>query len=299
MEKLLLEQYRRLAYEAHHNISFDPQRRGDNIINSYSKELSEDLLNLRNAAAPAEDPGLVQSVLDRYQQRYERHFSAWLSSLSNTASAAIVGPSNFPTEMMKKRRTWADNKYDFFREWRTRALKAIEKRMRPPVDELAEARNKLEALRKEQEMMISINKVIRKGDEDMTGQLAALGLNPEEVTKVLTPDVMGDIGFASYRLKNNNAEIRRMQGRVEALAAKKARAASGNAVVEGDGVKLVENYDIDRVQLIYPSEPPAEIKQELHKSRFIWSRKNKAWQRKLTRNGIDAAKHILGKGFKR
>lgn len=79
---------------------------------------------------------------------------------------------------------------------------------------------KLSACRKTQETMKAANAVIRKakGDKDkaMAG-LIEMGLSEQSVAKILTPDYCGRIGFQSFRLSNNNAEIKRLEVRLRKI----------------------------------------------------------------------------------
>lgn len=62
---------------------------------------------------------------------------------------------------------------------------------------------------------------------------------------------------------------------------------------EVDGVKLVFNRTLDRVQLIFPGKPDPEVMAELKGRAFRWSPREGAWQRQLTRNGVWAAEHVF------
>lgn len=62
--------------------------------------------------------------------------------------------------------------------------------------------------------------------------------------------------------------------------------------IEANGLKLVGNKTLDRVQLIFPDRPDAEMRAALKERAFRWSPREGAWQRKFTRNGVIAAHQI-------
>jgi len=82
---------------------------------------------------------------------------------------------------------------------------------------------KIARLKLNQEHYKAINATIRKyskaGRDAQVGALVGLniGLSPETASKLLTPDFCGRIGIASYVLTNNNANIRRLEGRLKQI----------------------------------------------------------------------------------
>ena len=76
-------------------------------------------------------------------------------------------------------------------------------------------KSKLEKLQQAQELMKKANKLIKKFPEHnarLEG-LIELGFSKEKAIDVLNPKY-GSIGFASYSLQNNNAEINRLKKRI-------------------------------------------------------------------------------------
>lgn len=97
--------------------------------------------------------------------------------------------------------------------------------------------------------------------------------------------------FPSYSLSNNSANIRRIADRIEQLkrnATREAKSEDFQGVV-----RYVENVEANRVQLIFPGKPDAEVRGKLKKSGFRWSPSEGAWQRQLNNAGIYWAKEIV------
>ena len=138
-----------------------------------------------------------------------------------------------------------------------------------------------------QEHMKASNKALRKGDDDA---LRALGYSDEGIAAFKAPDFCGRTGFASYELTNNNANIRRMKLRIDQL---RRDATRETKETEGDGYRLVENADENRIQLFFPGKPSAEIRTMLKSRGFRWSRYNGCWQRHLNSAGRYAAQGVI------
>lgn len=96
--------------------------------------------------------------------------------------------------------------------------------------------------------------------------------------------------FAPYELTNNGANIRRMKERLNDLAATEGQEA---AEYEINGVRVVENVEENRLQIVFDCKPPAEVRQRLKANGFRWSRYAGAWQRQLNNGARHAAQRAL------
>ena len=111
--------------------------------------------------------------------------------------------------------------------------------------------------------------------------------------------------FAAYRLQNGNAELRRIQGRIdelkkaqsEAEAAKAnpeaAKAATAAKYPKVEGVEVQENAEEMRVQLRFPGKPDDDTRTLLKSYGFRWSPTQGAWQRQFNGNGTHAARMVM------
>lgn len=294
---MILEHLHELARRAHYGTSFSPEKRGDQLVKDYSAELQEDIDNIRKEAIKhGQDP---DATIERYKERYEQHLTSWLHSKSSCISSMITGPSNFPTRRAEKLNGWEENKYNFFREWRDRCLKAIYKGFRPkitPDTELEKAQKDLADCEELQEFMKKVNAVIRKAKGgNCFEQLLQLGVRERLAVELLTPDWAKRIGFKPYEITNNGANIRRLKARLKELEEKAERRNSDvpETEVEINGVKILENYDADRVQIFFPGKPEREVIQNLKSNGWKWSPSTACWQRKLTTQAIYDAKKII------
>jgi hypothetical protein len=132
---------------------------------------------------------------------------------------------------------------------------------------------KIAALEKKQRFMVSANKALKK---NTPAAYASLGLSAEQIAKLKAPDFCGRMGFPSYALSNNSANIRRLKKRLASVQVK-ANTPTSEQVI--NDVRIVENTEDNRCQLFFPSKPAASVRAYLKSHGFRWSRFNGCWQR--------------------
>lgn len=165
-------------------------------------------------------------------------------------------------------------------------------------DAVVKLKEQLEKLKAEQIVMVAANKLVRKHRANPDAGVAELakvlgGVSEATARKLFKKDFAGRIGFASYQLTNNGANIRRTEARIDQLKAAATR--EHQEVLHNSGVKLVQNVEENRVQLIFPGKPDHQTRTMLKGWGFRWSPMNGAWQRHLNNSGIYAAKQVLEK----
>ena len=94
----------------------------------------------------------------------------------------------------------------------------------------------------------------------------------------------------AWELTNIGANIRRLKLRREPLAKMKATDKSERVV---NGVKVIENPDIARIQLVFEGKPGDDVRAALKYNGFRWAPSEGAWQRNLNANGKYAAEVVL------
>lgn len=171
------------------------------------------------------------------------------------------------------------------------------------IDKLREQLNKAQVV---QNYMREANKIIRKAtkaemsqdSEGFTAFADSLRALPggEKVTdhhaaEMLKPDFAGRIGFASYQLTNNGANIKRIAKRIAHL---ERNADRETTETNYQGVcRVVENTEENRLQFIFEGKPSLETRNALKSSGFRWAPSQGAWQRQLNNNARYATKHVL------
>lgn len=156
-------------------------------------------------------------------------------------------------------------------------------------DALEKIIERIAKLEKLQEFMKSANKCLKKGDKE---SFLKLDYGTEDLWEKLNiPDTFHNRGFASYKLINNNANIRRLKIRRDHL--KKANKQHTEETII-KGVRMIKNLEANRIQLIFDGMPSEEVRRKLSKGySFRWCRTENAWQRHLNNTGIFAAQQFL------
>lgn len=236
----------------------------------------------------------IDRLLETYCRKLAENMNASYSIEARCPSILISGGGNFPVRKKEKQNAARDRNLE---EWNY--IQGLLDKIRsvgtggissddPQAAEKLEA--KLAALEKHQEMMKAANAAIRmkdpaKGD----AKLAELGYTPEDIAKLREPDFCGRIGYPAYALQNNNANIRRIRGRIAEL---KKRTESTPEGWEFDGGRVVVNTTENRLQVIFDGKPDADVRTELKGEGFRWAPSQGAWQRQLTDNAMRAAHRL-------
>jgi hypothetical protein len=92
--------------------------------------------------------------------------------------------------------------------------------------------------------------------------------------------------FDSYELTNNNAEIKRLEGRIQTVTRNQEVGFSGWAF---EGGRAEANTDMNRLQLFFDEKPSESQRANLKANGFKWAPSQDAWQRQLTDNAVYAA----------
>lgn len=251
-----------------------------------------------------------QERIDRYKDRAsksrEKSSSLWgeaqkMGSAIPFGQPILVGhhsersDRNYRDRITKKREKSIESmdKADYYDQ----KAKAAEKNHAISSDDpeaVRKLKEKIAGAEANQELMRTANKVIKKKSpkEEKFNELESIFPSVSELAlrKLLEPDVMGRIGFARFSLSNNSANIRRMKQRLEELE----RRAGQETKEESHGdIKLVENVEENRVQIIFPGKPEPEVRAILKQSGFRWSPRNMAWQRHLNNSGRFSAQNAI------
>ena len=156
-------------------------------------------------------------------------------------------------------------------------------------------REELVKLERLQDTMKKANALVRKNDR---AGLAALGFSESRINQLFTPDFAQRIGFPSYAITNNGANMRRIRKRIAELQRKPTetteRQVSGG-VEPNSTVTVREDATENRVMLIFPGKPSDAIRQTLKGAGFKWSPNRGAWVRFLNNAGRAAAQYVVSK----
>lgn len=236
----------------------------------------------------------IDRLLEIYCRKLAENMNARYSIEARCPSILISGGGNFPVRKKERQNAARDRNLE---EWNY--IQGLLDKIRsvgtggissddPQAVEKLEA--KLAALEKHQELMKAANVAIRMKDPtEGDAKLAELGYTPEDIAKLREPDFCGRIGYPAYLLQNNNANIRRIRGRIEELKKRTENTPEG---WEFDGGRVVVNTTENRLQIIFDGKPDADIRTELKGEGFRWAPSQGTWQRQLTDNAMRAARRL-------
>lgn len=212
-------------------------------------------------------------------------------------SVLISGAGNFPVRKKEKQNVAA---YRNYLEW-NEIQKLLDKIKSiangkgiiksGDTNAVEKLEKKLEELKTLQAKMKAANKALRMKDTKKGNTvLQNMGYSDAEIKKLREPDYLGRAGYPSFMLQNNNANIHRVEGRLEKLKAEKENVTDEK---ENEYFKIVENTGLMRLQLFFDGKPDPEIRDVLKKNGFRWSPRNACWQRQLTDNARWSLKRVI------
>lgn len=292
----MLEKYLQAAINAHHSTSFDPEKRGIQLINDWESVLQGDLKQIEKAD---------EATKAQYIARFEGHFTGWLNAKSRCYSVMITGAGNFNNARHEKMNGWERSAYDKLEDFRSKAIAGILKqidRNRPESEVQAEAWAKIEKnILESASIIVNIDAGIERRYSralfvsSIAGLITRMAQNGqvEHVKKALT--LIRDLNSKYPKpIITERNKIFSLEEKAEAAAeAQEDRGRRETKEQEIKGVAVRWNYGLDRIQLIFPDKPDYNTRTTLKKNGFRWSPREGAWQRQLTRNAEEAAKVVL------
>ena len=294
-----------------HALSHAPERRARMELNALAERLNAFGAHV---AALADAGGNVDAARE-CEQFARRHVAitarAWRMD-GCCMSSFVVGPANFPLARNAKRQRWADAAYSAIRDHMAAAKEATTRRAfphglpggpirasNPDAPELLAA--EIAKRKAHHALMKAANAALRSklatGDDAAMAQAIsdATGLSLAASLRIAAPAQkwMGR-GFAAYQLSGELAEIKRLQGRLEAISANRARGTVESEMETSEGrLRIVENPDAARIQLFFDGKPSEAARAILKGRGFRWAPSEGAWQRHLNNAGRYAAKMAM------
>lgn len=236
-------------------------------------------------------------LAERYSKKMAEYYNKESSIGMMCPSFIISGTGNFPVKK-KERQVAAWQKNHEFYQYVQGILTKIEnilygREIIKSDDERAieKLEEKLEDLKSTQERMKAANKAIRLKDAEAGNDLLReMGYSEEAIKQLREPDFCGRLGYPDYQLSNNNANIHRVEARLNRLKSVKER---GSSEQEYKTFKVVENTEAMRYQVIFDGKPDAETRSLLKSNGFKWAPSQGAWQRQITTNGKYALSRVV------
>lgn len=277
MEQIKITGLYNAAYRAYSGISFSPEKRAEQTVIEHEAQLNEDVSTM------------PESEVERYVSGYNQRLFALMSAKSRCLSVMITGPANFPNRRNEKANQSEHNRSIEFSEWREKALKFIAKKIEEskPQDQkddeqFADLKHQVDNLFKGwlvDRFRSRLETVAKTGNVELIKKtldyFAAQQI--EKKTILATP---------RHGIWKVSELAEKFQASIESVKA-------DSTETEINGVKVVRNFEADRIQLFFDGKPEPEMISKLKHNGFRWSPSNGCWQRQLTQNAIWATNHIL------
>lgn len=275
-----------LAYNAHRNTSFSPEKRAK----SYCDCLDHSLEIFKSIGAS-----------EKSIEKLESLWIDWMHAKSRCLSSMITGPANFPVAKAQKANDSEQKKGQAYYDYFDKVKGAIEKENyykenpteRPinssDVDALDRLKEKVCILEKLQDAMKTCNKIHRKeGKEAAENYIKSTGLREH-----MKSHWREDCAFASFQLTNNNAEIKRLKGRIIEIERAKQQQSKSNQLI--DGIKYTKDTEAMRIFFEFDGKPDSSTRDILKSNGFRWTPSKGHWGRKLTLNAERSASIVSKK----
>ena len=276
---------RELARRSGQHISFDPERWGENMLDSMESGLQSFLEQL------------PEEVRGDYEDRYIEKYKEWLYAMSRCFSQAITGAGGWkPATFRRHEKTNAAEKAALERleNWCEKVIKRCNRQERlTGWAEVERLQDKIDTLTALQERMKAANKIIRSkklADVEKVDELVAIGFTEENAMKLMEPSGWWGAGFAPFQLSNNNARIKDAEERMK----------QHTVMAQAENVEQVypwgtfrKDFSDERYRFIFDGKPTQEIIDLMKHHAFKWSRANMAWQRQITPNSTYTVKYFI------
>ncbi len=235
----------------------------------------------------------IDSLVDTYARKLAENMNSSFSIEARVPSILIAGGSNFPVRKKEKQNAARDRNMEDWNEIQGLLDKIRSTGMGgisaddPQAIQKLEA--KLEKLQAAQDTMKAVNAYYRKHKTlDGCPNLSAERIEAMKA-EMSSQWHIQDKPYPSWALSNNNAEIRRIKGRIAELTRKQETAYAG---WEFDGGTVEMNREDNRLQIFFEEKPDEQTREALKENGFRWSPKAGAWQRQLNDNAIYAADRL-------
>lgn len=269
---------------AYRGTSFVPEKRATDAIVARVLFLNEKLTQWQALCTSPEQVAYLQTAFPEYKVKC---LSMWCQQdrlNSRCMSTMITGGSNFPVRSQEKKRNAVHNHHLKFCEWGERAEKAIRKKIANLMpagqkDEIDYQHNVRDIMR------TPLDNNLCK--QNLAGRLErwAATASQEQIVKVLT-------FLREYQEKHYSKFKFTDRHRVWKICNTQPTVTPPTTETEINGVRIVNNVEIDRVQLFFDSKPNETTRNTMKRSGWCYSPTQGAWQRKLTANGCASANQI-------
>lgn len=264
-----------LARQSKQNMSFSDYKEGSATA-EYNRVVENMAQKINEAKEQVKEDDEKINELNYLLFKFKKDYANWINKHNSNGSShvswMISGRGNYNMNKHSKWETresklWAeyndimaiDSKIDKI-VYSTKIIKSTDS------DALEKLKEKLEQEQKAHDEMVNYNKQARKEKKEV---------------------------YPTYMLSNSNQRIKNIKDRISQLEKlEELKQTKGNTEIEINGIKIIDNLEANRVQMIFPDKPEENIRKILKSNGFRWSPSFGAWQRNRGKLSADKAKSI-------
>lgn len=272
-EKIIINED--LAKRSKENMSFSDYKEGS-ATQSYNNTIENMAQKINEAKEQIKDDSEKQLQLDYLLTKFKKDYANWTNKHNANGSShvswMISGRGNYN---MNKHNKWEAKEGKLWAEYND--IMAIEDKIDKIIyskkiiksddkDALEKLRKKLEQEQKEHDNIVNYNKQARKENKEV---------------------------YSTYVLQNSNQRIKNIKDRISHLEKlEELKTTQGNTEIEINNIKIIDNLEANRVQMIFPNKPNEDIRKILKSNGFRYSYTFGAWQRNRNAESSRKAKSI-------
>jgi hypothetical protein len=282
MRIIIDEQMARWAKESN---SFNDYKEGSTTA-EYLAECEEVEAKINTIDPKYQDQ--IIKLVDRFTTKLGNWINAYNKNQASYPSVMIAGPAKYnyrkhKAKMSRENTLWKE--YDEIKALKEKIINFTPKLDKG--DEVTRLTKEIENKKAELQNMKDCANYYRKNQTLEGFIFVNEGLKSNAEFRV---NQMNSVPFDSYNYSLQRDKIQRLENNLAKLTTPKEE--SKETEVK-EGIKIVENTELNRLQILFNGIPSVEIRNLLKSKGFRWSPSNMAWQRQLTQNARYDAKQIL------
>jgi transposase-like protein len=277
------------AKRAHSWNSFNPSGQAKRCQKEYADTVKKMYYDHFSDKLTDRQKQVLDTLIVKFRDGFKKRYEDVLSKRSRTASSMVTGPANFPVEKNRKKLECEERAIKemlSYRDWySSKIAREIERALTPEEQDQKRAKLLIKAFND----LISLKK--DPGIYDINLFKASFVAKLERSSNSAVVQVLEHIKNTQ---ENKKVVVFTQKHRIWKMGTREEKKQEVfDSINYGNGYMVEPNYEIDRILIHFPGIPSEETRTLLKSTGWKWSRKNTAWQRKITKNAYSSAKNIL------
>lgn len=278
-----LEQYKETARRAYKNTSFYPEERAERDLNDLKSHLLAVKEEIEKSQLADERKA---SLYEWYENKLISLQLSYWSAESRCVSWAITGRGGLNFNRVNKTRDIADNRMrELLDHWNRDIDKLIAKNLPDEIKTKIKDEDDIKSL--DGYIQDCLDKV-----HSFTKQLLQ-----GKIERLINAGKLKTVEYAISKCREHKifTERNKIFSLFEEMKVKLSASQEKpqNKEYQINGVKVLENAEVGRLQIFFDGKPDSETISRLKAKAWHWSPRNQAWQRQLTPNAKSSLSYIF------